>query len=108
MKKILCLLLSAMVVLMMLIGCDAAENPSSKAPSGKIVINFEGSIASVEENGITLENGQLVLFDDETVFSDANGTVVDVKLEVGDFIQGHTADDPDAAEISATRVHIVK
>ena len=109
MKKMMCLCLSAVMALTMLTGCEAKEEANtSEMPTSKIVINFEGSIASVDENRITLDEGTIVVINENTVFSDANGTVEKAELEEGDFVQGYTEDDPEAAEISAKRIHIVK
>lgn len=69
---------------------------------GKIVINFEGTVAAVEDGRIILEDGQEILLSDETVFSIASGIVGQVILSEGDAIQGHAGEDG-----RATRVHII-
>ena len=45
--------------------CNTAVQPGG----GKLAVNFEGTVASVEETRITLENGQVILVTDDTVFS---------------------------------------
>lgn len=82
-------------------------NEAPKKTGGKIVINYEGAVASVSEEGVVLDNGQVVVFDENTVFTDVNGTVENPELKAGSYIQGYTEDDAAAAEITAKRVHIV-
>lgn len=89
---------------------NAAKIYANRAPQrtgGKIVIDFEGTISTVDGNRITLDNGKIVLVDGNTVYTDANGTVEAPALEAGDYIQGNTDDDPAATEVTARRVHIV-
>lgn len=83
--------------------CNTAVQPGG----GKLVVNFEGTVASVEENRITLEGGQVISITDDTVFSIASGVVETIILSEGDHIQGHTSDDPVASEITASRIHII-
>lgn len=83
------------------------SNTAPQRTGGKIVINFEGTVSSVDENRITLDNGQVVIFDESTTFTDVNGTVEHAALTVGDHIQGYTGDDPASAEVTAQRIHIV-
>ena len=83
--------------------CNTAVQPSG----GKLAVNFEGTVASVEEGRITLENGQAVFITDDTVFSVASGVVETIILSEGDHIQGHTSDDPAASEITASRIHFI-
>lgn len=68
---------------------------------GKLVINFEGSIASVEDDRITLDNGQELLVSEDTVFSVASGVVDNVVLYEGCAVQGY------AEEAFASRIHII-
>ena len=74
---------------------------------GKLVINFEGKVAAVEDDRMTLENGQVVLISDDTVFSIASGVVEHIILSEGYNIQGYTEDDAAASEITASRIHII-
>ena len=67
---------------------------------GKIVINFEGKVVSVEKDRIILEGGQEILISDNTVYSIASGVVENIILSEGDTIQGY-AEEGTAAE----RVH---
>ena len=83
--------------------CNTAVQPGG----GKLAVNFEGTVASVEETRITLENGQVILVTDDTVFSIASGVVENIILSEGDHIQGHTSDDPAASEITASRIHFI-
>lgn len=82
--------------------CNAAARTG-----GKTAINFEGKVAAAEDGRITLENGQVVLISDDTVFSIASGVVEHIFLSVGYHIQGYTEDDPTASEITASRIHII-
>ena len=82
-------------------------NEAPMTTGGKIVINYEGTVASANENGVVLDNGQVVGFDENTVFTDVNGTVGQPELKAGSYIQGYTEDDAAATEITAKRVHIV-
>ena len=75
--------------------------------SGKLVVNFEGKITAVDNNRISLENGQTVLISDDTVFSIAGGVIKNVTLSEGYTIQGYTKDEPAASEITASRIHII-
>lgn len=74
---------------------------------GKLVINFEGKVAAIEDGHITLDNGQVILITDDTVFSIARGIVENAILSEGYHIQGHTEDDPTASEVTASRIHII-
>lgn len=83
--------------------CNTAVQPGG----GKLAVNFEGTVASVEESRITLENGQVILVTGDTVFSIASGVVENIILLEGDHIQGCTNDDPAASEITASRIHFI-
>lgn len=74
---------------------------------GKLVINFEGKVTAVEDDRITLDNGQVILITDNTVFSIASGIIENAILSVGYHIQGYTGDDPAASEVTASRIHII-
>ena len=83
--------------------CNTAVRPGG----GKLAVNFDGTVASVEESRITLENGQVILVTGDTVFSIASGVVENIILSEGDHIQGCTNDDPAASEITASRIHFI-
>lgn len=83
------------------------SNVAPQRTGGKLVINFEGTIASIADNRIILDNGQVVILSESTIITDVNGTVENATLAEGGYIQGYTANDPAAAEITAQRVHIV-
>ena len=83
--------------------CNTAVQPGG----GKLAVNFEGTVASVEESRITLENGQVILVTGDTVFSIASGVVENIILSEGDHIQGCTSDDPADSEITASRIHFI-
>lgn len=80
---------------------------ASARTGGKLVVNFEGRVAAVEDDRIVLENSQVIRVTEDTVFSVAGGVVEGVIVSEGYTIQGHTGDAPDAAEITATRIHII-
>lgn len=82
-------------------------NTMPQRTAGKMLINFEGTVVSVVENSYILDNGQTVVFDDITAFTNVNGTISNAEIEVGDYIQGYTDGEPTASEITAKRIHIV-
>lgn len=82
-------------------------NTMPQRTTGKMLINFEGTVVSVVENSYILDNGQTVVFDDITAFTNVNGTISNAEIEAGDYIQGYTDGEPTASEITAKRIHIV-
>ena len=70
--------------------------------TGKIRVNIEGTIASVDGNSVTLDNGEVIFTDGDTVFSIAGGIVENVVLSEGYFIQGYAEN----SETAASRIHI--
>lgn len=82
--------------------CNAAARTG-----GKLVINFEGKVAAVEDDRVTLENGQVILISDDTIYSIASGVVENMILSVGYNIQGYTEDNPTASEVTASRIHVI-
>lgn len=81
------------------VSADKIYCNSAVRTGGKLVVNFEGVIAAVEENSITLEDGQALLISDDTVFSIASGVVENVTLVEGDTIQGYVEADGFASHI---------
>lgn len=71
------------------------------------MINFEGKVAAVEDDRVTLENGQVILISDDTIYSIASGVVENMILSVGYNIQGYTEDNPTASEVTASRIHVI-
>ena len=71
------------------------------------MINFEGKVAAVEDDRVTLENGHVILISDDTVYSIASGVVENMILAVGYHIQGYTEDNPAASEVTASRIHVI-
>ena len=82
------------------IWCNVAAQPGM----GKIKINFEGIVKSVDGSSITLENGEVILTDSNTVFSIASGIVENAALSEGYSIQGYAEN----SETAATRIHIIE
>ena len=80
------------------IWCNIAAQPGM----GKIKVNFEGIVKSVDGNSVTLDNGEVIFTDGDTVFSIAGGIVENVVLSEGYFIQGYTEN----SETAASRIHI--
>lgn len=107
MKKIICIFMAVMMVMFALMGCSANQNPAKGATTGKVVINFEGTVAAIDGSEITLENGKVIVISKDTVFGgdiDTNGAVSE-EIAVGNFIQGYTKDDPEADRITAAKVY---
>lgn len=69
--------------------------------SGKLRINFEGQVAQVADDSVTLEDGTVVLVSEQTVVKSFDGSVAEIA--VGDYIQGYAAD-PSAAELEALNI----
>ncbi|MBQ7874591.1 MAG: hypothetical protein IJ306_05470 [Oscillospiraceae bacterium] len=107
MKKIICIFMAVMMVMFALMGCSANQNPAKAATTGKVVINFEGTVAAVDGNEITLESGKVIVISENTVFGGDVDTNVAVseEIDVGNFIQGYTEDDPEADRITAAKVY---
>lgn len=110
MRKILCVLMACMMLVAAMVGCSGKTNTADNAPAqgatGKIVINFEGTVVSVEDDTIVLDSGKTVTITSETSFSNAEGPVDSLTFEQGDYVQGYTEDDPNLSEISAHRIHL--
>jgi len=79
-------------------------NDSIEGIMADILINIEGVVAEIDGNVITLDTGKVVIISDETAFETQKiGDVVEIEnvIEVGNFIQGYTSDDPEANEVNA-------
>jgi|GEM_PF-1998501 len=79
-------------------------NDSIEGIMADILINIEGVVAEIDGNVITLDTGKVVIISDETDFETQKiGDVVEIEnvIEVGNFIQGYTSDDPEANEVNA-------
>lgn len=74
--------------------------------SMKPVINFEGVVTAVDDNRVTLKDGKIILITENTKFMGDPDTsnAVSEDIIVGNFIQGYTEDDTDAAEITASKI----
>lgn len=72
----------------------------------KPVINFEGVVTNVEGNKITMNNGQIVIITEDTVFGGDTNTSnpVSEDILIGNFIQGYTKDNVDGKEITANKI----
>ena len=108
MKKIVSLCLAAMMAFGLLTACgnNTASAPNDGA-TGKVVVNIEGTVTAVNGNEITLDGGKIVVISSDTVFAgdpDTNNAVSE-EIVVGNFIQGYTADDPDAEKVSAGKIY---
>lgn len=110
-KKIACTCLIAFMSLAALTGCSADEMPASEivseAPTGKVVVNFEGVVTAVNGDEISLENGKIVVISTDTVFvgdpDTSNG--VSEEILVGNFIQGYTKDNIENEKVSAGKIY---
>lgn len=94
---------AAALVGMGLLQMDGHEEPIRTM---KPVINFEGVVTAVEGDSILLNNGKTILITEDTRFmgDPDTGNPVSEEILVGNFIQGYTPDDADAAEITAGRI----
>lgn len=111
MKKMACICMVALMALSALVGCSTAGTTSSDnesgTPTGKVVVNFEGTVTGISGDEVTLENGKIVVISSNTVFAgdpDTNNAV-SKEIVVGNFIQGYTEDDPDAEKVSAEKIY---
>lgn len=111
MKRIASICMVSLIAISALVGCSAAgtansENTSS-APTGKVVVNFEGTVTAINGDEVTLENGKIVVISSDTVFAgdlDTNNAVSE-EIVIGNFIQGYTEDDPDSEQVSADKIY---
>lgn len=108
MKKIVSLCLAALMMFGVMTACgdNAAANQEERT-TGKVVVNIEGVAAAVNGDEVTLEGGKVVVISDDTVFAGDpdTGNAVSDEILVGNFIQGYTADDPDAERVTAGKIY---
>lgn len=83
-------------------GVSSEENTINLKP----VINFEGVVTAVEGNRVTLESGTIILITENTEFAGDpdTGNAVSKEIFVGNYIQGYTEDNIDAAEVTANKI----
>ncbi|MBP3475361.1 MAG: hypothetical protein J6K48_03455 [Lachnospiraceae bacterium] len=111
MKKLVCIGMTALVILFTLAGCSTESTVSSdnagSTSMNKVVVNFEGTVTAVNGDEITLENGKIVVISSDTVFAGDPDTNNEVREEiiVGNFMQGYTEDDPDSEQVSADKIY---
>lgn len=118
MKKFACICMAAVLSASVLVGCSANSVPDTNSTSesdstnvsgvtaGKVIVNFEGTVTAVNGNEITLENGKTIVISSDTVFAgdpDTNNAVSE-NIDVGNFVQGFTNDDPESDQISADKI----
>lgn len=130
MKKIFIMSLAAVLSLSLLAGCtgkDQNETPTGGQtgtpsvtrpasdyvggltggkPAQKVEVNFEGVVAAVEDDTITLADGKIIVITDETSFAsdpDSDRTISD-EIAVGNYIQGYTTDDANADKVTASNI----
>ena len=82
-----------------------SEIEEAAAPVGKVAVNFGGVITEIQGRSVTLDSGKTVLVTEDTRFG-GPGIEGEVSGEfaVGNYIQGFTADDSGAAQITAARI----
>lgn len=107
MKKILGLCLAAVMVFGVLTACNNTPIKSDGKTAGKVVVNIEGTVTSVDGSKITLDNGKRVTVSPDTIFAGDPDTniVVSKNIVVGNFIQGYTKDDADSEQVSADKIY---
>ena len=123
MKKAISVIFAVVLIMSMLSACvqitvtqpeaapeDAAgaagNEEAAPAPSGKVAVNFEGTVAEVNGNEVKLENGKTIVITDDTGFGREGGDPVSTEFTVGNFIQGYTLDDPDADTVTAANIWV--
>lgn len=80
--------------------------PTGGKPAQKVEVNFEGVVAAVEDDTITLADGKIIVITDETSFAsdpDSDRTISD-EIAVGNYIQGYTTDDANADKVTASNI----
>ena len=114
MKKIMCLVMTALVLLSLLVACSAAndvkestESAVAEVPMGKVAINIEGTVTEVDGDKITLDNGMVIVITEDTLFAGDpdTGNTISQDIAVGNYIQGFTSGDLEAAEVNADNIY---
>lgn len=100
--------LASLLTASLLAGCAGKGNTSvqSSAAAQKPVINFEGVVTSVDNGTFTLDNGKVIVINNQTEFApdpDSTGDV-DQNIAVGNYIQGYTSDNTDSKELTAEHI----
>ncbi|WP_105614652.1 hypothetical protein [Vallitalea okinawensis] len=79
------------------------------SPNAKVAVNISGTIEEISEDGTKIKvNDQWIIITEETSFLDDpdNGAEeVSKEFEVGNVIQGWTADDVEAEEVTAGAIY---
>ena len=103
MKKSIPIAIVSLLAVSLLSGC---AGPAQPAAAQKPAVNFEGVVTAVDGGSVTLEDGTTVLITDGTVFAGDPDTAnaVSADIAVGNFLQGYTADDVNAAQITAGNI----
>lgn len=123
MKKIIVLVMAAVISTGALVGCGTSKNTSENKPAvtatetekpdgpikAKVLVNISGEITEISEDGKKLKvNDQWIIITDETVFEDDpdNGVeAVSKDFKVGNRISGYTADDTTLKEVKAGQIY---
>lgn len=101
MKKLVTICLAALMLLSALTACESTASKPDAGATGKVVVNIEGTVTAVDGSEITLDSGKVVVISTDTRFmGDTNGD-----FAVGNFVQGYTADDPDADVVTAVKIY---
>ncbi len=106
-KHIAFCMLATLLTFSLLTGC--AQKPtgdgSDEQASTKPVISFEGVVTDVTDGVVTLENGQKIQITEDTAFGDLDAQdAVSSDIRPGNYIQGYTADDADAEQVTAGHI----
>ena len=107
-KHIAFCMLATLLTFSLLTGC--AQKPTGdgtdEQASTKPVISFEGVVADVTDGVVTLENGQKIQITEDTAFGGDPDTQNEVSSDIqpGNYIQGYTADDADAEQVTAGNI----
>ena len=106
-KHIAFCMLATLLTFSLLTGCaqKPTEDGSDEQASTKPVISFEGVVTDVTDGVVTLENGQKIQITEDTAFGDLDAQdAVSSDIRPGNYIQGYTADDADAEQVTAGNI----